>query len=120
MDKVLAFLTAVDLSTPVYLLTWVSSVLALWLCSVTWQDPASSDVGCVCQRLRRLGLIVVQMALMVAIIFGEEMRWVPWPPMIVLLVGLNLYYGASILAVRERIAVVKRRQSAGGYVANLG
>lgn len=109
MDKLAPYLASIDLTTVCYLLTWSSTLLALALTAKTSEDPASTCVGCWCQRFRRLGMVLVQLSLLSAILFGESLKWVPWPPMFVLLVGLNVYYAASITAVQERIAVYRRR-----------
>lgn len=109
MDNFAHYLTRFDFTLGVYILTWTSTILMLVLVAKTGHDPASSCVGCWCQRLRRFGLVIVQGAFMTAILFGDELKWTPWPPMLLALVGLNLYYAASIVAVQERINAHKNR-----------
>ena len=84
----------------------LASLFGVVLCVRAMIDVAHSRIG---PRdgpgtswLRRMGLLVLGLALLESLAFGHEMSWQPWPPHLLLILGLNMWLFSSILSARQR------------------
>lgn len=69
--------------------------------------------------LRRTGLLLVSLALLESLVFGHDKMWQPWPPHLMMVVGLDIWllgvnvsaYYRNKMAQRQshRVGILRRR-----------
>jgi hypothetical protein len=45
---------------------------------------------------------------MISVLFGGQMKWVPWPPMILIVFGFVFYLSAAIFTGQRRTRIAKQ------------
>src|SRR5262245_54109595 len=62
---------------------------------------APGDKGCL-RQWRRTGMFVIGAGFAWSLMFGLERDWQPWPPMLVIMLGADLYMITSIISAYVR------------------
>src|SRR4051812_32010934 len=103
MTSVLAEIRNYDFSDIYASLVWIAAALGVGWTGTIWTDPANLHCAKWTLHMRRLGMLVSVAGLLVSVLFGGSMGWVPWPPMVIVVAGLNFYLAGSILCAQARI-----------------
>lgn len=94
----------VDLVPIQMILSLLGAVLSMWYMQITGACyHESRAVRC----LRRFGIFLVAAALLWSVNYAYYRAWQPWPPYVLLLLGLNVALIAAILRDHE----VRKRSS---------
>lgn len=93
-----------DLITTAYtLLVLIGIVLLVWMMALIYHgffirfDPPQIRFA------RRAALAIMGVALCWDTSFAFDTTWVPWPPDVMLLTGLDLYFGIAIVSAYRRM-----------------
>lgn len=54
------------------------------------------------RNLRRTGVLLVSLALLESLIFGYDRSWQPWPPHLMLIVGLDVWLLGVVVSAYSR------------------
>lgn len=105
LDHLIKFVLGADLTTPYTILVWIAAILAVALMALTYEDPANRFASKIEQQLRRVGMLVLIGGLLSTVLFGGSQGWTPWPPMILVVLGLDLHLAGVIMSVRCRVKI---------------
>jgi hypothetical protein len=113
--RALGFLLDYDWTAVHAVLVWAGVLLAVAWLSLMREDPANAGLPEWDLRLRRVGVVIVVAGFLIAVLFGGERLWTPWPPMVIVAFGFDFYLAATIFTVRRR-ARLRDRLAAMGRV----
>ena len=87
----------------VYLgLVLTGATLIVWLMMLISNDQFISEPKAI-KDVRRTALAIMALGLLWGANYGFERQWTPWPPDIVMLVGLDLYLAVAIASAYRHI-----------------
>ncbi len=96
------FLNNFDFTALYMVLVWLSALLAVAWMAAMRSDPALWNLPPWHLNMRRAGILITEGGLLTSVLFGNELHWTPWPPMVAVVFGLNVYMTSMILTSRER------------------
>lgn len=109
MDRILEVINASDLSRIHSLLAIVGSLLAVYVMSVTSYEHEDRDDPVWLQHLRRIGLFALAIAFGWSFLYLHDKNWKPWPPEVLLMVGIIMGLAVRAVAIHLRIRREGRR-----------
>lgn len=105
MKHVEAYLLSIDLTDIYAILVWAGALLGVAWMMMMSKDPANEHIAPWHIHARKLGLVMLIGGFMTAALFGDSQKWVPWPPVVLAALGLDVYLAAAVHATRQRIKI---------------
>lgn len=62
---------------------------------------AAGEKGCL-RQMRRVGMFIIGAGFLWSMAFGLDNNWQPWPPMLLIMAGCDLYMLTSIISAHVR------------------
>jgi predicted acyltransferase len=91
-------LSHVDLVLPQFVLSLIGVVLCIWVMQLSGtRRIAGHERGCL-RAMRRIGIALLACGLLWSLRYGYIQEWQPWPPFIVVLVGVDLTLLATVIS----------------------
>lgn len=106
------FLERVDLSVPFAISVFGGAILSVFLAQLLWQHGDQNDPPWL-RNAHRATLLLKALMFLWALDYGFKQHWQPWPPMVLLVVVIDLHIAARIATVYWRA----RRQTSAGLNA---
>ncbi len=66
-------------------------------------DPTHKALPAWQRRSSRFGVGIMIGGFLVTVLFGGERAWAPWPPMVIIIIGFDLYIASAIWTSKHRI-----------------
>lgn len=111
MNWLMALILKTDLTVPYAVLVWAGMLLSVWWLIVMRNDPTNRGVPEWHLRIRRTGTILITIGFMLTVLFGGDLAWTPWPPMLLVALGFDVYLAGSILVASRRCKLFNQRMS---------
>jgi cell division protein FtsW (lipid II flippase) len=109
IDAIMSRCDAADLMRAHIALALVGGLLAIYVANLTSFERDDHGEPAFLQWSRRVGYFVTAIALFWSVIYMDNHRWQPWPPMLLLMLGVVVMLAARARAIRLR---VKRERAA--------
>lgn len=102
MKSLVDFSLEVDLTSLFGLLVIIGTLLAVPWVNTFATDPANRGFSAAVLFVQRCAVVAVQGGLIVTVLIGGRQHWGPWPSMLLVALGLDVFYGMGLLAWRQR------------------
>lgn len=103
LNDFLARCSACDWSKLLIVLAMTGGLLSVYVMSLTSYEHEDRDDRRWIQWLRRIGHTTTAVALFYAVSYMADHRWQPWPPLIWLVIGVNISMIVRAAAIHDRI-----------------
>jgi uncharacterized membrane protein AbrB (regulator of aidB expression) len=103
-------LVGVDLNGIFAALSMIGTMLSAALMQVTWHSEGAYNDSMWLRWIRRFAIMCIGLALAWTLSYSLAREWQPWPPMVALVLALNVNFAIRIVTIklRERRGDVER------------
>lgn len=115
MERLFNFLTSVDFTPAFVLMVFINVFLCIIWMQASLRDPVLVFLPSWQLHGRRVGLAVMAMGWLWMASFGDSMKWTIWPPVLLILLGQNVYFAVSVAAIWRRAhdSAIRQNKSTG-------
>jgi len=105
------YLDAMNLVPAFIALSTVGALLCAYVAVDIGNGHIASDESQTIRNGRRIGVVILGVALLWGLDYGNDRSWQPWPPYLIMIVGLDLWLGMIVAASCQRKRMTREQRS---------
>lgn len=87
-----------DYAVPHFVLALTGGVLCLWVMQLMAIGHIGENDTALMRFVRRLSVATVGGGMLWSLVYGLDRAWQPWPPYLVVMVGINVMMGMAVVS----------------------